>query len=92
MTAYLDLSPLAEGWDKEILYPLFLFILGSEVFSRLMFKDESLGSLQGLQITRNCSAVHHLLFTDDLPIFGKATVIVVATIKSCLEKYCRWSG
>jgi hypothetical protein len=24
--------------------------------------------------------------------FGKATVIVAASIKACLDKYCRWSG
>jgi hypothetical protein len=70
----------------------FLFILGSEVFSRLMFKEESLGSLQGLQIARNCPTIHHLLFADDLLIFGKATVIVATSIKSCLDKYCRWFG
>ena len=70
----------------------FLFILGSEVFSRLMFKEERNGSIQGLRIARNCSAIHHLLFTDDLLIFGKAIVLVVASIKSCLDKYCRWSG
>ena len=70
----------------------FLFILGSKVFSRLMFKEERNGSLQGLQIARNCTSIPHLLFADDLLIFGKATVTVAATIKSCLDKYRRWSG
>ena len=70
----------------------FLFILGSKVFSRLMVKEERNGSLHGLQITRNYTPIHHLLFADNLLIFGKATVTVAATIKSCLDKYCRWSG
>ncbi|XP_059460221.1 uncharacterized protein LOC132189495 [Corylus avellana] len=70
----------------------FLFILGSEVFSRLMFREESLGSIKGLQISRNCSAIHHLLFADDLLIFGKATISEASCIKSCLDKYCYWSG
>jgi hypothetical protein len=69
----------------------FLFILGSEVFFRLMFKEERNGSLHGLQIARNCIDIHHLFFADDL-IFRKATVTVAATIKACLDKYCRWSG
>jgi hypothetical protein len=60
----------------------FLFILGVEVFSRLMFKKECSGSLQGMQIGRNCSAIHHLLLVDDLLIFGKATVTIAASIKS----------
>jgi hypothetical protein len=57
-----------------------------------MFKDESSGFLQGLQIVRNCPTIHHLLFADDLLIFGKSIVSVTACIKSCLEKYCKWSG
>jgi hypothetical protein len=56
-----------------------------------MFKKERNGSLHGLQIARNCSSIHHLLFEDDLLIFGKATVTEASSIKSCLDKYCRWS-
>jgi hypothetical protein len=70
----------------------FLFILGAEVFSRLMFKEEGIGRLKGLRISRNCSPIHHLLFADDLLIFGEASISVAASIKSCLDKYCRWSG
>jgi hypothetical protein len=75
----------------DLLYH-FLFILGVEVFSRLMFKEERNGSLKGLRIAINCSPIHHLLFADDLLIFGGASVSVAASIKSCLDKYCRWSS
>jgi hypothetical protein len=47
----------------------FLFILGVEVLSKLLFKEESNGSIKGLWIARNCFAIHHLLFADDLLIF-----------------------
>jgi hypothetical protein len=70
----------------------FLFILGFEVFSRLMFKKERNGCLKGLRITRNCLPIHHLLFAYDLLIFGKASVSKATNIKSCLDKYCRWPG
>jgi hypothetical protein len=70
----------------------FLFIFGAEVFSRLMFKEEGFGRLKGLRIARNCSPIHHFLFADDLLIFGEASVLVAASIKSCLDKYSRWFG
>jgi hypothetical protein len=70
----------------------FLFILGSEVLSRLLFKEESLGNINGLKIFRNNPAINHLLFADDLLIFGKANLKEASSIKSWLEKYCLWSG
>jgi hypothetical protein len=57
-----------------------------------MFKDERNGYLKGLRIARNCPLIHHFLFANDLLIFGKASISIVASIKSCLDKYCRWSG
>jgi hypothetical protein len=49
----------------------FLFILGSKVLSRLLFKKEAVGNIKGLKISRAILAIHHLLFVDDLLIFGK---------------------
>jgi hypothetical protein len=69
-----------------------LFILGSKVFSRLMFKDKRNGCLKGLRIAKNYPPIHHLLFADDLLIFGEASVSVATSIKSCLDKYCRLLG
>jgi hypothetical protein len=70
----------------------FLFILGSKVLSRLLFREESLGNLRGLKISRNSTAIHHFLFADDLLIFGKATQKEANNIHFCLEKYCLWSS
>jgi hypothetical protein len=70
----------------------FLFILGSEVFSRLLLKEERSGNIKGMRIARNSPAINHLLFADDLLIFGKATLLEASSIKSCLDKYCAWSG
>jgi hypothetical protein len=69
-----------------------LFILGLEVLSRLLFREEALGNIKGLKIPRNNPAIHHLLFVDDLLIFGKATPKEASIIQSCLVKYCLWSG
>ena len=70
----------------------FLFILGSKVFSRLLFREERKGCINALRIARNCSPIHHLLFADDLLMFGKAAVSEATCFKSCLDKYCRWSS
>jgi hypothetical protein len=70
----------------------FLFILGSEVLSRLLLREERIGNLKGMKIARNSPAINHLLFADDLLIFGKASLLEASSIKSCLDKYCSWSG
>jgi hypothetical protein len=72
--------------------PPFLFILGSEVLFILLFREEAIGNLRGLKISRNSSTIHHLLFADDLMIFGKATSKEANSIHACLKKYCLWLG
>jgi hypothetical protein len=70
----------------------FLFTLGTEVLSRLLFREEAFGHLKGLKIARATPAIHHLFFADDLLIFGKATHKEATSIHLCLTKYCLWSG
>jgi hypothetical protein len=70
----------------------FLFILGTEVLSRLFQQQESIGLLKGIRISRDCPPINHLLFADDLIIFAKATSNEATVITSCLNKYCSWSG
>jgi hypothetical protein len=70
----------------------FLFIMGSEVLSRLLFKEERLGNIRGMKITKSSPTIHHLLFANYLLIFGKATLLEANNIKSCLDKYCSWSS
>jgi hypothetical protein len=70
----------------------FLFILGSEVLSRLLLKEERLGNIKGMKIARSSPAINHLLFADDLLLFGKASILEATSIKGCLDKYCSWLG
>jgi hypothetical protein len=70
----------------------FLFILGTEVLSRLFHQQESIGLLKGIRIAKACPPINHLLFADDLIIFGKATSSDANSISTCLHKYCSWSG
>jgi hypothetical protein len=70
----------------------FLFILGTEVLSRLLIRKESQALLRGIKISRSYAPISHLLFADDLILFAKATSEEANTLKSCLELYSRWSG
>jgi hypothetical protein len=69
----------------------FLFILGSEVLSRLLIRQESQDLLKGIKIARNCSPIFHLYFADDLIMFVKATSSEANILKSVLDQYCYWS-
>lgn len=66
----------------------FLFILFSELLSRLLFKASSEGSLHGIKVSRTALTVDHLPFVDDLILFCRANLQEAACLKSCLEKYC----
>ena len=64
-------------------FPPFLFILGSEVLSRLLHNTENIGYFKGLAPA--CPKVSHLLFANDLIIFAKTTVKDARAIQSCIE-------
>lgn len=69
-----------------------LFILGSVVFSRLLFRAESQGCLHGIWIGRGVPASSHLLFADDLLIFCKANSVDAEALSECLTLYGGWLG
>jgi hypothetical protein len=70
----------------------FLFILGSEVLSRLLYNAKSNGKFLGFPLASSCPRVSHLLFADDLIIFSRAIVEDAITIQSCIELYQGCSG
>ena len=65
----------------------FLFILGTEVLSRLLIQKESQALLGGIKIACTCVPISYLLFADDLILFAKATLAEANTLNSCLELY-----
>ncbi|XP_059437358.1 uncharacterized protein LOC132170396 [Corylus avellana] len=70
----------------------FLFIMGSEILSRLIEREENLGLLHGIKMVRMCPPISHLLFADDVIIFSKANVSEAQVILNCLNTYSAWSG
>ena len=92
MVVPLDFFSPSRGLKQGDPLSPFLFILGAEVLSRLLFKEKAARNLKGLKISRTTPAIHHLLFVDDLLIFGKATHKEATYIHTCLKKYYLWSG
>ena len=65
----------------------FLFILGSEIISRLLLREENFGSLHNIKIARMSPSIYHLLFANDVMIFSKANVVEANIILKCLTSY-----
>lgn len=70
----------------------FLFIVGSEVLSRLLCSAKLQRSLHGTKVTWARPSISHLLFADDLIIFCRANIKEATIINGVLELYPRWSG
>ena len=66
---------------------LLLFLLCSEILSRLLLRAEAEGHIRGIKIRRRAPVISHLLFADDLILFAKAQLRDAQSIDSCLEKY-----
>lgn len=65
----------------------FLFIIGFEFISRLIFREESLNNLHGIKISRNGPPISH-----DIMIFCCANPKEAYYILACLNKYSAHSN
>lgn len=70
----------------------FLFILGSETLSRLILREETKKNLEDICLSRISPTLSHILFANDLILFGKATNQTTQTFVRCLDTYSSWSG
>ncbi|KAM6563873.1 hypothetical protein CsatB_023871 [Cannabis sativa] len=69
-----------------------LFIIAADVLSRLITTRKAEGKLAGFRISREGPAITHLMFADDVILFGRASVKEAKGFIKCLEEYCSWSG
>uniref|UniRef100_A0A803NSM4 Reverse transcriptase domain-containing protein n=1 Tax=Cannabis sativa TaxID=3483 RepID=A0A803NSM4_CANSA len=69
-----------------------LFILAADMLSRLLQDYTSEGRIKGIKVTRSAPAITHLMFADDVVLFGQATIKEAQAFLECLQKYCAWSG
>ncbi|XP_062104219.1 uncharacterized protein LOC133815387 [Humulus lupulus] len=63
-----------------------------DVLSRLLSISENQGMLKGIKVAREAPAISHLVFADDIILFGKATQREAKGLMDCLNKYCDWLG
>lgn len=67
----------------------FLFILGFEILSRLIMREEHLGSLHGIKMATLSPSISHLLFAVDIMFISRANAQETRSILHCLSTYSR---
>lgn len=70
----------------------YLFLIVSEVLTRLIKRAVDLGFLDGIQISANGPKLTHLLFADDTLVFLKAITDNCRNMSNLLKAYWRASG
>lgn len=75
----------------DLLLP-YLFIIGSEILSKLLLREEYLSNLKGITLGRGGPHYSHLSFANDLILLDKATIHEARVFKHCLSKYLSWTG
>lgn len=83
--------PFRGLWQGDFLSP-FLFILGVEILTRLLLKEEGLGRIHGVQICKGEMPILHLLYVDDILITCWANEQEASAVKRVLQIYGEWSG
>lgn len=71
---------------------LYLFILCSEVLSKLIHREVVKGTIHGVKLAPEAPGISSLLYADDVLLFCGAKVGEVEAILHCVDKYCAWSG
>ncbi|KAL5704561.1 hypothetical protein ACHQM5_022969 [Ranunculus cassubicifolius] len=70
----------------------YLFILCSEVLSLHLQELQENGQIKGISLGRDVAPINHLMYADDLLIFGKCELDQLSVIKHLLQWYCQASG
>lgn len=71
---------------------LYLFIMMSELLSRMLMNLEFKGKIQRAWFGRTGPAISHIFFSDDIMLFYHANLENLVEIKECLDQYCKWIG
>ncbi|XP_062094182.1 uncharacterized protein LOC133800245 [Humulus lupulus] len=69
-----------------------LFIIATDVLSRLLLRAESQRKIYGVKVARRGNPITHLLFVDDIVLFGKVFEREAQNLMECLDIFCSSSG
>ncbi|KAJ4767870.1 RNA-directed DNA polymerase (reverse transcriptase)-related family protein [Rhynchospora pubera] len=70
----------------------YVFIMAMEMLSRLMSKTQREGNLKGIKLAHSSPVIMHIMYADDLVIFGDAHQREIDTINSLLNHFGKASG
>ncbi|KAK3193217.1 hypothetical protein Dsin_024527 [Dipteronia sinensis] len=66
----------------------YIFVLCMEKLSHIINQKLAEGAWKTVKVSRRGRGISHLFFTDDLILFGQASVDQVETIRECLDTFC----
>lgn len=71
---------------------LLLFVICSEILSRILLREEGAGRIRGIKIGQSAPVISPFLFANDLLLFAKATMRDAQALDRCLELPMNWLG
>jgi hypothetical protein len=87
MVHHQDSSGLQEVCGRDAPY-LIYFLVGREGLSMLIKEDRRKGDIKGIKVSLTV-ILTHLLFVDDILIFGEGSVQELKALSDILDLYCK---
>lgn len=81
----------AKGLRQGDIISHYLFFLCMDKLSYMIIYSVECGKWKGIKEGRRCPTVSHLMFVDDLLLFGKETINQMDCVRDFRDKFCNIS-